>query len=101
MGERATKLAANVQAVVDGIQGSVQEIAATSGDATKAGIIGGQITACLGETFKGAIGAAGSLKANVNVSVDVKASASASGSAGGGAGAGGKGIGGAGEAFSQ
>jgi hypothetical protein len=86
MGERAAKMAANVSAVVDGIQGSVKEIAATSGDATKSAMIGGQITACLGETFKGAIGAAGSLKANVNVSVDVKASASASGSAGGSAG---------------
>ena len=51
-----------------------------SGDATKASMIGGQITACLGDTFKGALGAAGSLKANVKVSVDVKASASASGS---------------------
>jgi hypothetical protein len=85
MGERAGKAAANVQAVVEGIQGSVTEIAKTSGDATKATMIGGQITACLGETFKGALGAAGSLKANVNVSVDVKASASASGSAGGSA----------------
>ena len=43
----------------------------------------GQLTACLGETFKGAISAAGSIKANVSVSVNV--SASASGSAGGGA----------------
>ncbi len=82
MGDRAAKMAANVSAVVDGVQGSVTAMAKTSGDPAKAGLIGGQITACLGETFKGAIGAAGSLKANVNVSVDVKASAS--GSAGGG-----------------
>jgi hypothetical protein len=89
MGDRATKVAANVSAVVDGIQGSVQEIAQTSGDAAKATMIAGQITACLGETFKGALGAAASLKADVNVSVDVKASASASagGSAKGGTGA--------------
>jgi hypothetical protein len=88
MGERIPKLAANVQAVVEGIQGSVTAIAQTSGDATKATMIAGQITACLGDTFKGAIGAAGSLKANVKVSVDVKASASASagGSAKGGTG---------------
>lgn len=100
MGERAGKVAANVSAVVDGIQGSVKEIAATSGDATKASLVAGQITACLGDTFKGAINAAGSLKANVNVSVDVKASASASGSAGGSAGAGG-GKGAAGESSPQ
>ena len=89
MGDRATKVAANVSAVVDGIQGSVQEIAQTSGDAAKATMIAGQITACLGETFKGALGAAASLKADVNLSVDVKASASASagGSAKGGTGA--------------
>lgn len=85
MGDRAAKVAGNVSAVVEGIQGSVQEIAQTSGDAAKASMIAGQITACLGETFKGALAAAGSLKADVNVSVDVKASASASGSAGGSA----------------
>lgn len=104
MGERATQVAANVSAVVDGIQGSVQEIAKTSGDAAKASMIAGQITACLGDTFKGAMSAAGSLKANVNVSVDVRASASgsASGSAGGSAGAGGgKGPSGAGESAPQ
>ena len=52
---------------------------AMDGD-SKATLIVGQITACLGDTFKGAIAAAGSVKANVKVSVDVKASASASGS---------------------
>jgi hypothetical protein len=85
IGERGAKLAANVQTVVEGVSGSVQAIASSSGDAAKSGMIAGQITACLGATFKGAIAAAGSLKANVNVSVDVKASASASGSAGGSA----------------
>ncbi len=89
VGERGAKMAANVGAVVEGVSGSIKAIAETSGDPAKAGLIGGQITACLGDTFKGALGAAGSLKANVNVSVDVKASASASGggSAKGGTGA--------------
>jgi len=88
LGERAVKIAGEVGVVVEGVEGSITAIAKTSGDPAKASLIAGQITACLGETFKGAIGAAGSLKANVNVSVDVKASASASGSAGGAAGGG-------------
>jgi len=89
VGERGAKIAGNVSAVVEGISGTVQEIAKTSGDPAKATLIAGQITACLGDTFKGAASAAGSLKASVNVSVDVKASASASagGSAKGGTGA--------------
>jgi len=89
VGERGAKMAANVQVVVEGVSGSVKAIAQTSGDPAKAGIIAGQITACLGDTFKGAIGAAGSLKANVNVSVEVKGSVSGSagGSAKGGTGA--------------
>jgi hypothetical protein len=89
IGDRGAKVAANVQSVVEGVSGSVKAIAETSGDPAKAGVIAGQITACLGETFKGAMGAAASLKANVNVSVEVKASASASagGSAKGGTGA--------------
>ena len=78
IGERGIKVAGNVQAVVEGVSASVETIAQTSGDPAKAGLIAGQITACLGDTFKGALSAAGSLKANVNVSVDVKASASAS-----------------------
>ena len=86
MGERAAKLAGEIKVVIEGVQGSVEAIAKTSGDAKKATMVAGQITACLGETFKGALGAAGSLKANVDVSVNVKASASASGSAGGSAG---------------
>lgn len=89
VGERGVKLAGNVQAVAEGITGSVQAIAKTSGSPAQAGLIAGKITACLGDTFKGAIAGAASLKANVNVSVDVKASASASagGSAKGGTGA--------------
>jgi hypothetical protein len=79
VGEHGAKMAANVQTVVEGASGSIKAMAETSGDPAKATMIAGQITACLGETFKGALGAAGSLKANVNVSVDVKASASASG----------------------
>jgi len=78
LGDKGIKMAANVQTVVEGVSGSVQAIAQTSGDPAKAGLIAGQITACLGDTFKGAIAAAGSLKADVKVSVDVKASASAS-----------------------
>lgn len=84
MGDRAAKLAGEVKVVVENVQGSIEGMAKTSGDPAKASMIGGQITACLGETFKGALGAAGSLKANVDVSVNVKASAS--GSAGGSAG---------------
>lgn len=77
IGERGVKTAGSVQAVVEGVSGSVQAIAQTSGDPAKAGLIAGQITSCLSSTFKGALSAAGSLKANINVSVEVKASASA------------------------
>jgi len=84
MGERAGKVAANGQAVVEGVSANITEIAGTGGG--QAALTAGQITACLGDTFKGAVSAAGSLKANVNVSVNVSASASASGSAGGSAG---------------
>ena len=82
MGERAAKVATNAQVVVEGITSNVSEIAGTGGG--QAALTAGQITACLGDTFKGAVSAAGSIKANVNVSVNV--SASASGSAGGSAG---------------
>ncbi len=84
MGKRGPEIAANGRAVVEGVSASVDEIARTSGDTAQAGLIAGQITACLGDTFRGALDAAGSLKANVSVSVDVRASASgsASGSAG-------------------
>lgn len=82
MGERAGKVAANGQAVVEGVSSNITEIAGTGGG--QAALTAGQITACLGDTFKGAVSAAGSLKANVSVSASV--SASASGSAGGSAG---------------
>ena len=78
MGERAGKLAGSVKATVEGVQSSITAIAQTSGNAAQAGMLAGQITACVGDTFKGALDAAGSLQANVKVSVDVKASASAS-----------------------
>jgi hypothetical protein len=81
MGERAAKMAGNAKAVLEGTVSSMTEIAGSGGG--QAALTTGQLTACLGETFKGAIAAAGSLQANVNVSVNV--SASASGSAGGGA----------------
>ena len=84
IGDKGLKAAANVQAVAEGFTGTVSAIASSGGGGGNAALIGGQITACLGDTFKGALGAAGSLKADVKVSVDVKASAS--GSAGGSAG---------------
>jgi hypothetical protein len=81
MGDKAGKMAANGKAVFEGTMSSMTEIAGSGGG--QAALTVGQLTACLGDTFKGAIGAAGSLQANVSVSVNV--SASASGSAGGGA----------------
>ncbi len=84
MADSAPKVAASGKVAIDGIQGSVQEIASSAGD--KAALVGGRITGCFGATFKGALDAAASVKANVSVSVDVKASASASGSASGAAG---------------
>lgn len=86
MGDRAAKMAGNAKAVIEGTVSSMTEIAGTGGG--NAALTAGQLTACLGDTFRGAIAAAGSLQANVSVSVNV--SASASGSAGGSAGAGGK-----------
>jgi hypothetical protein len=78
--DRAAKMATNGKAVFEGTMSSMTEIAGSGGG--QAALTVGQLTACLGETFKGALNAAGSIKANVNVSVNV--SASASGSAGGG-----------------
>jgi hypothetical protein len=80
MGERSGKMAANVKGVVEGLQGSISSV--VGGSPTTAA----SVTACVAAPFKGAIDAAGSLKANVDVSVNVKASASASGSASGKAG---------------
>ncbi len=74
------KIAANVEAVVQGAQATVTEVAGHASGA--AALQAGQLGVCLGDTFKGALGAAGSLKANASVSVKVSASASASGSAG-------------------
>jgi hypothetical protein len=79
--DRAATMATNGKAVFEGTMSSMTEIAGSGGG--QAALTVGQLTACLGDTFKGAISAAGSLQANVSVSVNV--SASASGSAGGGA----------------
>lgn len=81
MGERAGKVAGEVQAVVDGAMTTATSVAGKGGGS--AALSAGQITACLGDTFKGAVNAAASIKANVSVSANV--SASASGSAGGSA----------------
>jgi hypothetical protein len=79
MGERAGAAAAEVHSVVEGAVSAVSAISAKGGAA--AALTGGQLTACLSDTFQGAIRAAGSIKANVSVSASV--SASASGSVGG------------------
>ena len=80
--ERAPKVAANGKAVV---QGGLDTIVSVSGKGgVSAATTGAQLTACLADTFKGAVSAAASIQANVSVSASV--SASASGSAGGGAG---------------
>lgn len=84
MGDHAGKMAANAKLVFDGTLSSMTEIAGSGGG--QAALTTGHLTACLGDTFKGALSAAGSLQANVSVSVDVSASASAGGSAGGGVG---------------
>jgi hypothetical protein len=78
MGRRAESAAANVHAVVSGLQGSVDAIGKSSSD----GIAGARLVACVAAPFKEAIDAAASVQASVKVSVDVKASASASGKAG-------------------
>jgi hypothetical protein len=82
MGHRAESAAANVQGVVSGLQGSVEAIGKSSGDA----VTGARLVACVAAPFKGAIDAAANVQASVKVSVDVKASASASGKASGKAG---------------
>lgn len=83
IGDKGIKAAANVEAVATGFTGTVKAVAETSGGAGNAALIGGQITSCLGGTYKSAIDAAATVKADVKVSVDVKASVS--GSAGGSA----------------
>jgi hypothetical protein len=91
MGEKSIKMAGNAKTVIEGTMSSMTEIAGSGGG--QAALTVGQLTACLGDTFKGAIGAAGSLQANVSVSVNVSASASGS--------AGGSGKGGTGESLSS
>lgn len=91
LGERSVKMATNTKAILEGTVSNMTEIAGTGG--ANAALTAGQITACLGDTFKRAIGAAASLEANLSVSVNV--SASASGGVGGGA------KGGAGQALDQ
>ena len=83
IGDKGTKAAANVQAVAEGFTGTVSSVASSGGGGGNAALIGGQITSCLGGTYKSAIDAAATVKADVKVSVDVKASVS--GSAGGSA----------------
>ncbi|MEO8874806.1 MAG: hypothetical protein ABI461_04390 [Polyangiaceae bacterium] len=80
MAKQSTEVAANIEAVIGGLQAGITGIAQGSSDKFAAAKLGG----CIAAPFKGAIDAAASVKANVNVSVDVKASAS--GSAGGAAG---------------
>ena len=86
MGDHAVKVAGEVSTVADGALSTIASVGGKGGGA--AAVSGGQLTACLGETFKGAVSAAGSIKANVSVSASVSASArgSAGGSAKGGAG---------------
>jgi len=80
MKDRLATASANVQAVVEGAEGTVRAAASSSP------VSGASLAACVAAPFKGAVDAAASLRANVSVSVDVKASASASGSASGKAG---------------
>lgn len=81
MKDNVGRVGVSGKAAIDGVQASVSEIAKQAG--ARAAVVGGQITACLGGTFKGAADAAASLRANVDVSVKVQASVSASGSASG------------------
>lgn len=84
MGDRAGTVAANAQSVVEGTMSTMSSLAGSGGG--QAALTTGQLTACLGDTFKGAIAAAGSIKANVSVSASVSASASGSASGSGKAG---------------
>ncbi|MCX4243121.1 hypothetical protein [Paraliomyxa miuraensis] len=81
MKDQALHAAANVKAVVEGVQATVKAFKG-------APEIAARLSACVGVPFKAAFDAAASLKANVDVSVQVQASvsASASGSASGSAG---------------
>jgi hypothetical protein len=76
IGERGMKMAGNVQASVDGLQATIK------GSSKGGPLMAAKLVGCVAAPFKGAVDAAGSLKANVSVSVDVKASASGSAHAG-------------------
>jgi hypothetical protein len=71
-GKGAERISGDVNLLIEGAQASIQG----AGDPMTVG----RLTACLAEPFKGALDAAGSIKASVKVSVDVQASASASAS---------------------
>jgi|HubBroStandDraft_6_1064221.scaffolds.fasta_scaffold25528_3 hypothetical protein len=75
MADRVGELATNMEAVVGGVQATVQ----SAGDPMTVG----RLTACVGSPFKGALDAVTSVKANVKVSVSVQASASAGGGSAG------------------
>jgi hypothetical protein len=77
IGQRAEGAAANVRGVVGGLEGSIEAIGKSSGDA----VSGAKLVACVAAPFRAAVDAAANVQASVKVSVDVKASASASGSA--------------------
>ncbi|MEM9454497.1 MAG: hypothetical protein AAGF11_09985 [Myxococcota bacterium] len=83
MKDQALGVAADVKAVVGGVQATIKALKASPS-------IGARITACVTAPFAAAIEAAASIQANVSVSVEVQASvtasASASGSASGSAG---------------
>jgi hypothetical protein len=72
VGDRGAKMAESVGKVAADLGGNLQ------GFAKGGPLAAGKLVGCVGDRFKGAADAAGSLKASVSVSVDVKASASAS-----------------------
>jgi hypothetical protein len=82
MKDQALGVAADVKAVVGGVQATIKTLKG-------APEIGARLTACVAMPFKAAFDAAASIKANVDVSVSVQASVTASASASGSASAGG------------
>jgi hypothetical protein len=81
MKDQALGVAADVKAVVAGVEGTIKTLKA-------APEIGARLSACVAMPFKAAFDAAASIKANVDVSVQVQASVTASASASGSASAG-------------
>ncbi|MCA9710492.1 MAG: hypothetical protein KDK70_31920 [Myxococcales bacterium] len=81
MKDQALGVAADVKAVVGGVQATIKALKASPS-------VGARITACVAAPFAAALEAAASIQANVSVSVNVQASVTASGSASGSAGAG-------------